>query len=98
MGTQIRTEPLTAEEPRYVARIVRTETGEVSWQSEPCSRREAERMAAGASRNLNWDAFHIEVERYLCVWCGHGSHASECGVAWVDDLDRRCPCPSGYEA
>ena len=45
-----------------VAKIVEDATGRVVWQSEPSSPRAADRMAAGAGRNLDWDRFSVVVE------------------------------------
>lgn len=46
---------------RFVARIVRTATGTVTWQSAPTSERMARRIADGALVNLERDEYHPAV-------------------------------------
>ena len=48
---------------QYIAEIVEDATGKAVWQSKPTSERRAEKIADGASINLDWENFSVRVVR-----------------------------------
>ena len=49
-------------EPQYTVNIYHTETGELVKKMGPMSERKADKVYEGASRNLNHDEYHIEID------------------------------------
>ena len=46
----------------FVTKIVEDATGRVVWRSKPTDRRNADKMADGAGRNLDWGKFSVIIE------------------------------------
>jgi len=62
-GDDVIYRPAGDKEPQYTVSIYHTETGELVKKMGPMSERKADKVYDGASRNLNHDEYHIEIDR-----------------------------------